>query len=586
MTSPPPNLTVSEWADNNRQLSSEYASEPGRWKTSRAPFQRELMDCTADPGLRRVSVMAAAQVGKTELEMNVFGRFVTVDPCPMLWTWPTDDLAEAFSKERLAPTIQSTPVLRERVREAKSRTSGNTILNKKFPGGYLALVGANAPKKLASRPVRVLLMDEIDGYPASAGTEGDPRKIAEKRVSTFWNSLIIQVSTPTIKDLSPIESEYEKGSMERWHWKCPGCGEYVEPKWDLLIFRNRETDPVLRCPRCGKEYGETVWKSAPGKWVATHPERRRHRSFHLTGLVSPWVTWAELVEEFLEAKESGGIQAMQVFYNTRLALTWDEGGSTVEASMLERRRGVYGEGLPLDVLVLTVGVDVQDDRLEAEVVGWGVGFESWGIEYKVFMGDPAKDLHVWTQLDEFLKKAWARADGVKLGISCTCVDSGGHCTSQVYRFTKLRQQRRVFAIKGRGGPGVPQIGKPTRANREKAVLFTLGVDALKTLLYARLRVEDEGPDYCHWPRGGETGYDGTYFDGLTSERKVIKMSPKGRKVEWVKKSQKVRNEPLDCRVYATAAIGILNPNLKGLAERGISKTATRKRRVLSKGVSV
>ena len=180
MTSPPPNLTVSEWADSNRQLSSEYASEPGRWKTSRAPFQRELMDCTVDPGLRRITVMAASQVGKTELEMNIFGYFVTVDPCPILWTWPTEDLAESFSKERLAPTIQSTPALRERVREVKSRTSGNTILNKKFPGGYLALVGANSPRKLASRPVRVLLMDEIDGYPASAGTEGDPRKDSGK----------------------------------------------------------------------------------------------------------------------------------------------------------------------------------------------------------------------------------------------------------------------------------------------------------------------------------------------------------------------------------------------------------------------
>ena len=590
MTAPPPTLTVSEWADNYRRLSNEYAPEPGQWRTERAPYQRELMDCSADPRVRKVSIMAAAQTGKTELELNVLGRHVHMDPCSILWVWPTEDLAQSFSKERFAPTVRDTPVLKDRIREAKSRDSNNTIMAKSFPGGFLAFVGANSPRKLASRPIRVLLMDEIDGYPASAGTEGDPRKLAEKRTTNFWNSLVIQTSTPTIKGLSPIESEYEKGTMERWHWQCPGCGVDVEPVWERLIFQGKDSAPLLRCPHCGKDFPEREWKEAPGRWIALHPSRKSHRSFQLSSLISPWISWAEIVEEFMDAKHSGGIQSMQVFFNTRLARTWDAGGASLDSEVLERRRSDYGdEGLPMGVLVLTAGVDVQDDRLEVEVVGWGVGRESWGVVYRVFQGDPSKDLDVWRQLDDFLKGSWSRADGVRLGISCACVDSGGHCTSQVYRFTRLREPRRVFAIKGRGGAGVPQVCKPTRTGRERAVLFSLGVDSIKTLLFARLRVEDEGPDYCHWPRDPESGYDPTYFDGLTSEQRVVKTTPKGRKVEWVKKTQKARNEPLDCRVYATAALEILNPNFERLAEvaaSGGGKPRPNKPKVLSKGVSL
>lgn len=533
--------------------------------------------------------MAAAQTGKTEIELNILGYLVHLDPCPILWVWPSDELGQAFSKERFAPTVRDTPVLRDRVYEAKARNSNNTIMAKSFPGGYLAFVGANSPRKLASRPVRVLLMDEIDGYPASSGTEGDPRKLAEKRTTTFWNSLIMETSTPTIEGLSPIEDEYMKGTMEKWCWSCPGCGKYTEPAWERLVWRDHEMNPLLQCPHCGRKFDETAWKACPGKWIPDHPDRWKHRSFHLSAMVSPWLSWADMVSEYKDAKSSGGIQAMQVFFNTRLARTWDAGGASLDSEVLEKRRIPYGEGLPAGVLVLTAGIDTQDDRLEVEVVGWGLGNESWGIVYRVFTGNPEKDPAVWNQLDEFLKKSWTRLDGAKLGISCACIDSGGHCTSQVYRFTRLREARRIYAVKGRGGPGVPQVGRPNRAGRERTILFTLGVDAIKTLLFFRLAVEEEGPDYCHWPRDPESGYDRAYFDGLTSEKRVVKSTPKGRKVEWVKKIQKGRNEPLDCRVYATAALVILNPDIKRLAGIGgtLQKGKTAKhRKVLSKGIRI
>lgn len=582
---PPQPLTVSQWADRERRLSMTYSAEPGQWSTDRAPYQREVQDALTDPRVQRLTLMFASQTGKTEIELNMLGYIVSQDAGPVLWVWPTDELAENFSRERLAPTIAETPRLRELVHDAKSRDSKNTITNKSFPGGFIALVGANAPRKLASRPIRYLIMDEIDGFPASAGTEGDPIGLAVKRTTTFWNRKIIQVSTPTLRGLSAIEREYERGTMEAWQWRCPHCGQWAAENWDLCRFDGPEA--VMRCPHCGQDATEAEWKSAPGRWYAEHPEREAHRSFRISALASPWVSWNELHEEYAQARESGGVEEQKVFVNTRLARTWDEGSGAIEAAEVESHRYDYGEdALPLDILVLTAGIDVQDDRLEVEIVGWGAGMRSWGVRYAVFTGRPETDPAVWAQLDSLLKTVWTRADGATLAVSCACIDSGGHCTSQVYRYTKLREAARVFAIKGRGGQGVPLVSKPSRANRERAVLFTLGVDALKAALYARLKVKDEGPDYCRWPRNEKSGYEHTYFAGLVSEERVVTTTRKGKKVEWVKKTSKARNEPLDCRVYATAALHILNPDLDALAASGTVQPGRprAKKRVLSSGI--
>ncbi|WP_282012845.1 phage terminase large subunit family protein [Pyramidobacter piscolens] len=563
MLAPPKKLTVSEWADRERRLSMTYSAEPGQWETNRAPYQRIPQDALTDPAIRKLTFMFASQTGKTEIEMNMMGHIISQDPGPMLWVWPTDELAENFSRERLAPTIAETPQLKKLVQDAKSRDSKNTITNKSFPGGYLALVGANAPRKLASRPIRYLIMDEIDGFPASAGTEGDPIKLALNRTTTFWNRRIVQVSTPTIKGLSAVEREFERGSMEKWQWQCPGCGEYQTENWDLVTFDGPK--PVMTCPHCHRAFSELEWKRQPGRWHAEHPERKIHRSFNISALVSPWVSWTELRDEYFDARDTGGIEEMKVFVNTRLARTWNDGSGQIEAEEVERRRFEYtADSLPLGILFLTLGADVQDDRIEAEVCGWGMGYASWGVKYAVFQGDPKTDPRVWEHLDALIKTTWKRADGAVLAIMCTCIDSGGHCTSQVYRYTRLREARRVYAIKGRGGMGVPMVSKPSRSNREKAVLFTLGVDAIKTLLYSRLRVEVEGPDCCHWPRDEKSGYDHSYYVGLVSEERLITTTRKGKKVEWVKKKAKIRNEALDCRVYNTAAALIINPDFKAL----------------------
>lgn len=553
---PPPKLTVSEWADGYRKLSSEASAEPGQWRTSRAPYQQEIMDAINDSSTEIVVVMSSAQVGKTELLLNIIGYFIDYDPAPILLLQPTLEMAEAFSKDRLATMIRDTTVLKNKVGDIKARNSGNTLLHKTFPGGHVTLAGANSPSSLASRPIRVLLCDEVDRYPFSAGAEGDPVNLAAKRTTTFWNKKKIYVSTPTIKGASRIETEYEDSTMEQWCLPCPYCGKHQPLTWGQIRF----DDASMECLYCRERSTEAEWKSGKGEWRARRKHRNK-RGFHLNELSSPWKPWSEIIEDFREAKKN--TDTFKVWINTSLGESWEEQGEKADEETLLKRRQRYNAQLPDNVLVLTAGVDTQDDRLEVEIVGWGLGKESWGIEYKVFYGDPSQTI-VWNELDDYLSRTWKYANGEGLVISCTCIDSGGHYTSEVYKFCKTREHRRIFAVKGKGGEGIPFVGRASRTNREKVALFMLGVDQGKETLLSRLKLEFEGEGYCHFPIEGDRGYDEAYFKGLTSEKRVIKYYKGRPKVEWLKKSG-TRNEPLDLRNYATAALEILNPDLDKLS---------------------
>jgi len=588
VVAPPPDLTISEWADAQRRLSSESSAEPGRWRTDRAPYQRGIMDALNDPAVETIVVKSCAQVGKTEILLNVIGYYVDQDPSPILLLQPTLGMAESFSKDRLAPMFRDTPALKGKIGDPRSRDSGNTLLHKQFPGGHITMAGANSPSSLASRPIRILLADEVDRYPMSAGTEGDPLSLAEKRTPNFWNRKKVYVSTPGIKGLSRIETAYDGSTQEQWCLRCPACGKMQPLTWAQLHFE----DLTMECVHCGARNGEVDWKRQEGNWVAR--KESAVRGFHLNALVSPWKNWRQIVDEFLEAKRLGP-EGLKTWVNTVLGETWEEEGDSIEVETLDENRERYDAEIPEGVLVLTAGVDTQDDRLEVEVVGWGVGRESWSIRYETFYGDPGrKDL--WNRLDEFLMNTWAFESGERMGVSCTCVDSGGHFTDDVYRFCRAREQRRMFAIKGVGGPGNPIIiGKPSRNNRHRAALFRLGVDTVKELFFSRLKVEAPGPGYCHFPSAKDKGHDRAYYLGLTSEKKVLRYR-KGRPyIEWVKRASGARNEPLDCRVYATGALEIFNPDLEALAARASSKKRRQaetqpakakkpRRRVINRGI--
>ena len=603
---PPPELSISEWADNYRYLSHEASAEPGRWDTSRAEYQREMMDAVKT--CERVIIMTAAQVGKSELLLNTIGYFVDKDPSPILMLQPTLQMGEDFSKDRVEPMIRDTPCLSAKISQ-KARTRDNNILHKKFANSaVLTITGANSPASLASRPIRILLCDEVDRYPESAGSgdrsEGDPLSLAMKRTANFWNRRIVLVSTPTLKSISRIEKAYALSTREEWCVPCPVCGEYQPYSWERVIYKDRII-PVMRCASCGHEGSERDWKAGRGKWIANEDNvngrtekeesgdeemvaracggnnsdavscagecnadsddspgvkqiRSKARGFHMNAFASPWVKWEEIIASYHEAY-SGGEEMLKTWYNTVLGEPYELREGTIDAENITSRTENY-TSLPDGVLMLTAGVDVQDNRLEVEVLGWGNNYETWGVEYRILYGTPGAS-EVWEHLDEYLSRTWPKADGTELGISAACIDSGGHFTDNVYKFVQTRLRRHFFAVVGRGTFGHPCVSGPTRNNRRKIPLFTLGVSTLKGMLFSRLQAEKGEPGYCHFPSESRTGYDGVYFKGLLSERMVMKRRSGRDTIDWEKKPGIKRNEPLDCRIYAMGAYEILNPKL-------------------------
>ena len=591
---PPPELTVSEWADEYRRLSPEASAEPGRWNTDRAPYQREIMDAVNDAKCEEIVIMSSAQIGKTELILNIIGYYIDYDPSPILVLQPTLEMAQTFSKDRLSTMLRDTPCLKGKVKDARARDSGNTILHKTFPGGHITMVGANSPAGLASRPIKIVLMDEIDRYPASAGTEGDPIKLAEKRTTTFWNRKKIKVSTPTIKGRSPIEKEYQSSSMEEWNVPCPCCGKYQPYEWGRIRF----ADATMQCKYCLEYIEERDWKSGAGQWISAK-ENTRKRGFHLNELASPWKHWEEIIEDFKVAdreRKLGNIEKLKTFINTALGEPWEERGEAADEDVLIKRRERYMAELPDGVLLVTAGVDVQDDRFEIEITGWGRGYESWGIRYNKIKGNLELD-ETWDKLEQFLDTELYFGNGNSLLIAATCIDTGGHFTSQAYKFLKKmeRKQKRIFGIKGMGGEGIPLINKISTNNVEKVRIFILGVDSGKEIIMTRLKTADEGPGYCHFPINSDRGYDETYMKGLTSEQRVVQMKDDRATLKWVKKSG-TRNEPLDLRNYSTAAAEILRPDwdvLESKIKLGINymkkqskENVKRRNGVVNRGIQV
>ncbi len=564
---PPPKLTVSQWADAERRLSAEASAEPGRWVTSRAEYQRGIMDAVGDPTVHSVVVMSSAQVGKTEIINNVVGFYVDQDPAPMLLIQPTEKMGEAWSKDRLAPMIRDTPALTDKVKDPRARDSGNTLLHKTFAGGHITIAGANAPAGLASRPVRVVMCDEVDRYPVSAGAEGDPVNLAKKRSTTFWNRKLILTSTPTVKDASRIEAAYESSDQRRFFVPCPECGVFHPLQWAHVIWvEDNPRGAEYACPECGSLWSDVRrWAAIRrGEWRATAAFNGT-AGFHLNEIYSPWVTLGDMAENFVEAKKLP--ETLKTFINTSLGETWEEESEGVEGDGLIQRREDYTiDPIPMGVAVITAGVDTQDDRLEAELVGWGVDGESWSLGYEVFPGDPAQ-MEVWTSLDGWLLKRYTHESGVELGVAAACVDSGGHHTSAVYDYTRGKSVRRVWAIKGMAGTGRPVMGRPSRNNMGRVPLYSVGVDTAKDLIYSRLRIADAGPGFCHFPASEE--YDEEYFAQLTAEKIVTRYIKGFPTRSWVK--ARARNEALDCRVYALAALMGLNANIERLAKRLVKK---------------
>jgi phage terminase large subunit GpA-like protein len=559
---PPPILSLSQWADRFAYLSPETSARGGKFTAF--TYQNGIMDAITDPKVRQVSVMKSARVGYTKILDHVVGYFIHQDPSPILIVQPRVEDAEDYSRTEIAPMLRDTPVLLEIAGDLRAKDSNQRINKRLFRNGSsVAFVGANSPGGFRRITARIIAFDEVDGYPREgAGDEGDQIALGTKRSETFWNRKIILGSTPTVKGVSRIEKAFEESDQRRYYVPCPHCGHKQIIAWGNIKYSKDEDgnlDPesvYLLCDSgngCVIEEHHKPWMVDNGEWIAEKPSKG-HAGFHVWAGYSlfPNACWANLVSEWLRVKDDHN--QLRTWINTTLGEPWEEDAEKVDGHSLYARVEDFGpNGCPDDVLMVTCGIDVQDDRIEVERVGWGAGEESWSLDYQVMFGDPSAP-QLWKQLNDYLLTSTTRCDGREIPVEAACIDSGGHFTQSVYAFAKDRPGL-VYAIKGasRTDARVWPV-KSSNNNKLRANVFIVGVHAAKDQIYARLRTKDVGPRYCHFP----LGRDARYFDQLTSEIARYKyVNGRPQKVYLLPNGR--RNEALDCRVYAYA--GLLAKNV-------------------------
>ena len=558
------------------------SSEPGRFKVERTPFMRDIMNAFTDDKVHRVIAMTSSQVGKSTALNCVVGRFAHLDPCTIMLIQPTQELAEKYSKTRIVPMIEDSKVLKPLF-----NNRNQTILEKFFTGGQLLMTGSNSPANLASQPVRIVLCDEVDRFAEDLPGEGDPVKLATARTTTFWNYKIGLFSTPTIKNHSRIEQEFLLGTQEYWSYKCPNCGEWHHLDWRNFVVKEMsrcvdeemsskttklpiyqttklpiyQSTHLYRCEDCGFEFTEQEIKSAEQKYIAKNPAAlaKGIRSFWVNAFSSPWLSWRQIFEEWQEARGKPALE--KVVMNTRFAESYELAAdkSLVDENEYLKRRIEYGAELPDGVLILTAAVDVQSNRLEFEVVGWGAGEVRYGIWRDIIQGNPAQ-YSTWQELDAVLDRQYYFADGRSLKIARTFIDSG-YSARQVYSYCAENMHKGRFAIKGKGAPGLPLIYQYTYPKGYGITLTILGVNDGKQEIFSRLKLEG-GANAMRYPVDDEyftrRGYDEIYFKQLFSERQVLKRTSGVAYLAYEPLHKGIRNESLDLAVYNLAACKSLN----------------------------
>lgn len=565
---PPPDLTVSQWADRFRVLSKGTTSRPGPWRAE--AFQLGIMDEFNNPETRVIVVQKSTQIGWSEILNNIIGYVIAVDPKPMIMVRPTAEDARDWGRQRIEPMIRDCAPLRARVREAKEKRGNNTLRLKTFPGGHLKLVGANAGSGLRSDPISVVLLDEVDGYPADVNKEGDPVEIVKRRTDTFPDAKILLGSTPAKpKGESRVEKEFLKSDQRYFHVPCPHCQlmqplEWRDPvskeyrlKFDRLKDGTVDRDSVAyECAGCAKKIPEHFKQQMldAGRWVAKFPGRTT-AGFFINALYSPWKdNWADMAQEWIDSKDD--VEKLRSFVNLRLGETWEEQGEAVDADSLLKRRVKYESEVPAGVGALIMSVDVQNNRLEAAVYGFGEGEESWLIKHEVFYGDPGSpdEETVWTELEALRLTALTCAAGRKASVDVTVVDTGFH-TDAVYDYVKPRQNNndRVFAIKGVKYLSKPGLIKESPIKKKSIRLFTVAADAAKERIYSRLKSQKPGSGYVHLPEWVTE----EFLAQLTGEKKIGVVDRRTHLKKYYWKKTHTNNEALDLTVYALAGLHVL-----------------------------
>ena len=567
---PPPPLTLSQWADEKAVLSAESSAEAGKWATY--SFQRDIMDAMTDPAVEYVTLMKSARVGYTKMLNWDTAYHIEHDQCSQLIVQPTIDDAQGYSKDEIGPMMRDMPCLQGLVSEAKSRDSNNTILKKNYPGGTLTLIGANSARGFRRITVRRVKFDEVDGYPPTAGHEGDQIQLGIKRTETFWNRKIIIGSTPTIKGRSRVENWFDLGDQRHLFVPCPHCRTFQRLRFANMKWPEGNPERAyFVCEHCQKEIDHRDKRRVidAGQWRAEKPFSG-HAGFHLWAAYSysPGAAWGKIAKRHADAthhfKQTGDFEQLKTVINTDLGETWEEKGDGIESLEIHTTAGMETDKAPEQALCITAGVDVQKDRLELEIVGWGQGEESWSLDYVILHGDTERQ-DVWDQLDDQLNRTFERGLAT-LRINAIGIDSGNQ-TQTVYKYVKKRALRRVFALKGSSLAAQPVVSRPTKKGIDQVPIFSVGTDTVKDMIYYRLKINDPGkPGYCHFPDGRPQ----EYFDQLTAEQ-VFTTWKKGVAVREYRKVRR-RNEALDCRVYAVAALYILRPAWLKIARKIQEKT--------------
>lgn len=568
---PDPILTVSQWADEHRRLSKKSSSEAGRWRTTRTPYLREIMDSlSVTCPTKKVVLKKGAQVGGTECGNNWLGYIIDHAPGPTMFILPRIEDAKRNSKLRVDPLIEETPRLQDKVGSAKSRDSNNTILQKGFDGGELVMTGANSAAGLRSMPARFLFMDELDAYPLDVEGEGDPVSLALARSRTFSRRKAFLCSTPTIEGYSKISQEFDLSDKRFFEVPCPHCEKKQILKFENLKWDKENPNSILYyCEHCGEGIEERFKTRMleGGEWVATAESETR--GYHISALYSPlgWFSWSDIAKDYEDAKREMEVDKkhdkMRVFVNTILGETYKEPGESPEWQRLYLRRELYKMGtVDSSACFLTCGIDVQKDRLELEVIAWGRGLENWSVDYQVINGDTSQE-EVWNDLASYIVKSFPCEDGRDLPIRMTAIDAG-YNTQQVYNFCRRFPSNRVAPVKGYdelstiiAQPRGADVKSNGRTYRRGVKYWPIGVSIIKSEIYGVLKIDPPvagaliPKGLCHFPE-----YSEEYFKQLCAEKVSIKKNRKGFTVmEWIKDRE--RNEALDVRVYNRAAAAII-----------------------------
>lgn len=584
----PPKLTLSEWADAYRWISTEASSQPGQWKTDRVPYLREIMDAISGREYQDITIVKCSQSAGTEVLLNACGFYMDQEPSAILVIQPNvKPMAEGFSKTRVAPMVRDCVRLRDKVKSPRARDSGNTILQKSFPGGTLFIMGANSPAGLASNPIRIVLADELDRWPASAGSEGDPLGLAAARQITFRHrKKTVKVSSPGNEGESRIAKEWKASDQRHYYMPCPHCGHEQPLEWrdsdghpDIVAGKgesrvswekdgdgddviHRTDTAIFVCRDCGGAIDDThkAGMLAAGRWVKHNPSSKR-AGFHISGLMSPWVRWTELAAEWILVHEDEELR--KTFFNTKLGLLYSPSGQEVDPTKLGSRAIEYPVApdgtvlLPMGVALLTAAIDVQGDRIEVLIVGWGEREESYLIRLERLYGDP-EQADVWERAGALLDREWKHASGVSLRVRVCFVDSG-FSQDAVFGFVKSRPGGRVFASKGVENAKQP-LSRASKANRDGIKVFSINPTAFKDVLFSRLRRKHAGPGWLHFGKAEQTGADETFYVQFGAEKRRVQWVNNKPVVKYVNPSKK-RNEAIDLYVLSLAALRSLGLNV-------------------------